>query len=385
MAMVITLPNAIRQTDGKWVKEVEIDEMTGEEEDILADQTRKPGGKGILAKSSSQRMTEVLARCTVRVGEEVRPNGQTRDTAPRYFEKHWEKAFIGDRGFATIRLRQYSHGNIYRFEDTCPSCGKQLKNVQVDLADLKVTDIPIELVKDMHPFTAPSGLRVEWRPFVGTDEGKVADIMRDRKSDFLSYLFMLRLATVNGEVPTVQSVKKLKSSDRRAIMEQFDSIEGGIDTNVEIVCDSEACDTEFTRKLAVGNPSFFFPSVTKLASRVTSSSLPRSGDGPWSRSSECRRACAGVRYSGSCDMKKSSDGSRKGAVGAPPSPTTTYCTSGDRGPDGGRPRRRTKSYSEGVTPERRSTGVPFGEGVTPLPSREVTSYPPFRDTAKGFW
>lgn len=263
MAMVITLPNAIRQTDGTWTKEVELDEMTGEEEDILADQTRRPGGKGVLAKSPSQRMTEVLARCTLRIGKETRPDGKTRDTAPMYFRRLWEQAIINDRGFATIRLRQYSLGDKYVFEDVCPVCSKELKNVTVDLADLKVTETPIEKVAAVHPYTTPSGLKVEWRSLVGLDEDKVATIVRERKSDFLSGIFLLRLATIDGQTATNDMVKKMRSSDRRAIMAQFDETEGGIDTQVEIVCDEPSCEALFTRKLNVGDPAFFFPSVIK--------------------------------------------------------------------------------------------------------------------------
>ena len=65
---VFELPNAICTDSGQWVREVELAEMTGEEEDILADQTRMVG-KGKLAKRADQRMTEILSRCTVRLGD----------------------------------------------------------------------------------------------------------------------------------------------------------------------------------------------------------------------------------------------------------------------------------------------------------------------------
>lgn len=270
---VIELPGAMRQTDGTWTKEVEIDEMTGEEEDILADQRRAPGGKGVLLKPAYQRITEVLSRCTKRVGTEARPEGKDRFNDPGYFERHWEEAYSNDRGFAVIRLRQLSLGDEYVFSQVCPSCKKDIKGVTIDLADLDVTSQPLEQARvTERKLTLPSGLPVVWRPLVGKDEARQVEMVHAHESDLVSAVLFLRLVSIGGEQPNFDKVRRLSTNDRRALRLAYDQGEAGIDTEVQITCDNKECREEFSKQLNVGRVDFFFPSATPSASKQTSSS-----------------------------------------------------------------------------------------------------------------
>ena len=86
--MNLSLPHAIQEPDGSWTKEVEIDEMTGEEEDILTDLTRASGGTGTYQVSGPDRITKILSRCTVRIGNTVRT--KDRFVEPDFFLKAWK-------------------------------------------------------------------------------------------------------------------------------------------------------------------------------------------------------------------------------------------------------------------------------------------------------
>ena len=111
----LTLPNAIQCADGYWTKRVVIDELIGEDEDIITDRARKSDGSGELLVSGPERITNILSRITVMVGNERRPGAKDRFSMPDYFRPLWEKAFSQDRVFTMIMARKYTQGPIHRF------------------------------------------------------------------------------------------------------------------------------------------------------------------------------------------------------------------------------------------------------------------------------
>lgn len=266
--LLIEIPNALRAQatdDTSWTKDVELDELTGDEEDILTDQTRAAGGKGVLARSASRRITEVLSRCTVSLGGVTRPEGKTRKTAPLFFEKQWHRAYTSDRSFAMIRLRQISLGDDYTFEATCPSCKKGIPNIHHDLAALEVKTVPLEEASQLtRTVTLPrSGDKVTYRMLTGEDEQYIQDVLKTRKSDYLSALLARRIVGVvttseDPVPPPIEYLKGMRQYDRRFFSAEADKHEGGVDTEIKIVCDE--CHTEFLKKLDMGDPAFFFPS-----------------------------------------------------------------------------------------------------------------------------
>lgn len=267
----LTLPNAIRDNAGNWTKEVEISEMAGEEEDILADQTREQGGTGAMRVSGSQRITTILSRCTDRIGSERRPKDRYVD--PDYFRKAWELAYSSDRLFAMIRLRQLSLGPMYVFDRNCPSCKKEVKGITIDLSQLEVQNTPLEVAQsDEHGFELPrSKDRVFWRFVRGSDEALIEQTMKSHQADFVSALVYRRITAVSTYdketgvhlSPTTPPggllyTKRMLTGDRRSLLLEFDRLEGGIDSDVKVICDE--CGTAFTTKVQVTNGDFFFPS-----------------------------------------------------------------------------------------------------------------------------
>ncbi len=274
--MLVQLPIALKQSDGTLTKEVEIEEMTGTEEDILSDQTRAPGGKGVLAVPVSLRMSRILSRCTVRVGKDVRPAGKTRKHLPDFFLNHWQKATLIDRGYTTVRLRQLSLGDAYTFSDNCPSCKKVIPEITIMLNELEVSEIPLEKISDTYSFTTKNGRTILWRMLRSDpDDVKLEEILERRKADLPTALIQLRVVSIDGAKPSPEELQEMGTLDRQNLLADFDDVECGIDTDIQIVCDS--CDSEFWRKLPVGKASFFFPSGTRSASKGTSRRSQRSG------------------------------------------------------------------------------------------------------------
>jgi hypothetical protein len=282
----LNLPNGIKTPSGKWTKTVELSEMVGEDEDILVDTRRAPGGKGTLAKSGSKRISEILSRCTVSIGGEKRVNGKgevlDRFQAPDYFNAAWSNAYLSDRGFTMVRLRQFTLGNDYIFSEVCPECHKEIKRIKVKLDELELRTIPLTTSQlDTHELILPrSGDKLTWKFIKGTDEENLEELIKSNKDQLLSVVFYQRIAMVNGSTTFggLDYIKRLPKADRDYARMHFDEVEGGLDTELQIVCDG--CNTEFTRRIQLmGKSSFFFPSERDTEESSKPAPLPSSGGG----------------------------------------------------------------------------------------------------------
>lgn len=224
---------------------VELDEMTGYEEDLLGDKTKQTSGMAI---------NEVLSRCLVSIGA-IAPEKPGRG---KFFLPHLDKMLIGDRTFLLIRLRQLSLGDMFFFEAVCPSCHHRHPRASIDLAGLSIKEMPDPTRREW-TVTLPSKTLATFRALAGSDERKLLTIRKQHKEDLFSSLLMLRLVEIGGEkVTSISQIKKLTTKDRDFLRGQFDATEGGIDTQIEMTCDG--CGAEWKMALPVGEHSFFFPS-----------------------------------------------------------------------------------------------------------------------------
>jgi hypothetical protein len=262
--MLVTLPCGIVE-DGKHVREVELEEMTGYEEDLLADPSK-------VGKTVSP-IGEVLARCTARIGEFQAPDKRTervRSNLPKL-----NKLLLNDRTFLLIRLRQLSLGDDFRFEGSCPACKTLLPGLRVNLSELKVNEMR-EVVeseeeepkprppKEQNEFQTPSGRVIVWRHLTGDDEFFLASARKDKPGDTLSamlYRRVLAMATKPGEAPAkpsgIGAIKALPTKDRNAFRDEVERMEGGIETEIEMNCDN--CAHSWMLTLPTTQTSFFFP------------------------------------------------------------------------------------------------------------------------------
>lgn len=260
MTYKLELPNCIKDTRGNWASVVEMDEMNVDDEDILANTEKAPKGKGVLKYTFSQRLSRLLSRCTVRVGDDTRSTGADRYTDPEYFTKVWGQAFASDRAFVAVRIRQASLGDRYVWSDVCPmpQCRAELERVVADLSKQEVTfgkrDIIIagdgEIVSRV-----PSGATVRWVFTRGDDEDTISQIIRNNEEHLVSALLLSRVKEIDGKPATDLMIRRMKNRDRVALQNEFELLEGGIDLTVSVECSS--CKRTFVRKLNVTDPSFF--------------------------------------------------------------------------------------------------------------------------------
>lgn len=220
--------------------EVKVRSMTGEEEDLLSSRKIAP-----LVK-----MDQVLAACTESIGT---------ITDRRQIKTLVRDLTVGDRVFLMFAIRRVSLGDRYPFREECPSCGTEhLYNVS--LADLEVKFVE-DPKKQTFAVTTPTGRKVSFRMMTGHDEHRLDKIKS--KGNSLSISMLSRIETIDGEVANLTHIKKLALRDRHFLRDQFEEVEGGVDTTLE--CSCPFCGHDFERDLDIGQTGFFFPSAVQKA------------------------------------------------------------------------------------------------------------------------
>jgi hypothetical protein len=226
-------------------REVELREMSGYEEDLLQDKSKRGGGSSI---------DEVLSRCIVRLGDKERDKPQGQE---RFFMPILKDMLMTDRTFLVIRLRQLSLGDEFAFEASCPHCGHRHPRMSVSLDDLTVKEMPDPMAREWTT-KLPSGAEVVFRALTGRDEVKLREVQR-AKGDVLSTLLLQRIVSINGESAGMSAVKRLSVRDRDYLRGAFEEHEGGIDTKIELTCDDCGRDWQTTLPFT-SSQTFFFPS-----------------------------------------------------------------------------------------------------------------------------
>jgi len=213
--------------------EIELREMTGAEEELLTNQRLIRTGDAV---------NQVLANCVLRVGDKD-------DVA----SKDVLDMLSGDRLFTLVKLRQISLGNEVELELTCPNTACRAKNrATVNLDDLPVTPYGEERE---FVFTLPaSGSRVRFVYLDGHKEKRLAQMQEPS----ISSAMMIRIVDIDGSAPSKKALAEMSMRDRSALRQEMLRVDAGIDTAVELDCDS--CGMRMRTRLEA-EPSFLFPGV----------------------------------------------------------------------------------------------------------------------------
>jgi hypothetical protein len=244
---VYELPCGYLDEGGNLFTEVALKEITGSEEDLLANPKMQPVKK----------INELLTRCVQRLGpytERGRISQVVLDLT------------VGDRAFMMFAVRRISLGDDYPFKDKCPSCETE-KLYTVDLSELEPRKMP-DPKKRSFDEILPSGKPCRFHPMTGKDEERLAKFDKN-KADTLSLSILMRLDSLENKAPTLQDVKDLGLRDRNFLRDQFEDTEGGLDTEVELECPD--CGEQFKRDVDVGQQGFFFPSAIQKSLKAKSS------------------------------------------------------------------------------------------------------------------
>ena len=213
--------------------EIELREMTGAEEELLTNQRLIRTGDAV---------NQVLRNCMVRLGENEEPS--IEDVLD---------LLSGDRLFVLVKLRQVSLGDEVALELSCtsPACGA-VSPVVIDVETLETT--PYGKEREFSFVLPGSGRTVRFGYLDGHKEKRLAAL----KEPSISSAMLIRIIDVDGAAPSKKLMNKMSLRDRSALRQEMVRVDAGIDTTVEVDC--ESCGTRIRTRLEA-EPGFLFPGV----------------------------------------------------------------------------------------------------------------------------
>ena len=253
MSEVITCPSGL---SGR------IRGMKVREERVLADRQ--------LAKSGGQ-MDALLTACWE----------ETIDEGPYDFGSDpvdWGKVLQGDRFYALLQLRALTYGPAYAFAVPCQNdaCRARIE-WELDLRDLPFRPLSEEsraafVAGNRFATTLPdAGTRVWFRLFTGADERKLPKLRKSAGDRMLEAMLAFRVVDIEGVEAKDKKrfLEDLSMRDADALVDEFDRVDCGVDTTVEIECPdcfvTQDVELPFDR-------TFFLPGKERTARRRARSS-----------------------------------------------------------------------------------------------------------------
>lgn len=279
-AGVYSLVGGYIDRDGVLHKEVEIEAMGGEEEDLL-------GNRNI---PIVLRLNSILSRVVKRLGT-ITDRGQIALAVT--------DMPLGTRQHLLIAMRVTSHWlsekDLYRFTARCPRCRQESEHA-INLLSLEHYE-PDDPTKQLYETELPySKEKVQWRVLPGEWDHALDILARNKEmaSDFLTHAIIARVVSVNGEKvdlsvtdvltpdkrkaklskraqQVIKWAKRSKSVDRDTLRAAFLENEPGVDTDIECECKNERCGATWYVPLDLGQEGFFFPQATSMRSKTRSS------------------------------------------------------------------------------------------------------------------
>lgn len=203
--------------------------MKVREERVLADRR--------LAKSGGQ-VDELLAACWE----------ETLDAGPYDFgEKSmdWGVVLQGDRFYVLLQIRALTYGPTYAFAVHCQSeaCRARIE-WELDLGELPCRALSEEsraslLAGNRFETTLPdAGKRLWFRLLTGADERKLPQLRRNAGDRLLSAMLAFRVLDVEGVEARDKKrfIEDLSMRDADFLVDEFDRVDCGVDTGIEIEC-----------------------------------------------------------------------------------------------------------------------------------------------------
>ncbi|MGE0327256.1 MAG: hypothetical protein AB7K71_18385 [Polyangiaceae bacterium] len=194
---------------------------------------------------------------------------------------NWGTVLQGDRFYALVMLRVLTYGPEYAFAVSCQNGGCRARiEWEFDLRELPVRELSEESRTAFaagNRFEAKlpdTGQRLWFRLMTGDDERKLPALQRSNPDRVLSSVLNYRVLEVEGVEPKQkrQFLEDLSLRDADFLVDEFDRVDCGIDTTIEIECPE--CFTTQEVELPF-DKGFFLPGRNRTARRKgrTSSSL----------------------------------------------------------------------------------------------------------------
>lgn len=222
---------------------VTIREIRGTEEDIIANESVNAG----------MTFHRILVNCTESFATK---DNSVVVTDRKTINKLHEDMSISDRIYMLLMIRTISveDGHIFRFNAKCsnPQCArKTLINCAVDLGGLKVNKMynPMERIYD---YESKYGKVYRCKVRTALDDLNQGTVNKENQA---TEIIKSRVLDVDGKPATYKILKQLSFKERSDLRKMFDKKEGGVETQVDIKCDS--CGLEFSTELDITQGDFF--------------------------------------------------------------------------------------------------------------------------------
>ena len=232
-------------SQGTLHKDVEINEMTGKVEDILANKQIP----------EHRRMDGVLAGCIKRIGT-ITDMNQIRNIVPTLP--------IPDRNFLLFAIRRRTHGDQYPTQEECPYCNA-IHLYNVNLRNLAVYPMPTPLERE-RAISLPSGKEAKVKILTGIDEVRRQELDKDKKTASMSgnsKRVYQSLVSLNGAAPTIEDLGNLTIADRDAIVAAGMEMEAVMEMHMPVTC--KGCQEQFDIAVIPGATQFFYPLVYRAS------------------------------------------------------------------------------------------------------------------------
>ncbi|RZI53874.1 MAG: hypothetical protein EOP16_00570 [Pseudonocardia sp.] len=220
-----TLPGGYWDADGTLHRQVELDSLTGRDEELLM---------GAPDHKSAELVTELLARRIRRLGE-ISP-------VPEYVSR---RLLVGDREYLLLRLREATFGRNVHAGLVCPwsECGSRV-SVNFSIDEIPVAEsgdkgpiYSMTLSTNAAPETDDDDRRVRFRLPTGQDQEEVLPWLRVNEAQALTQLLCRCICSIGQfESPSHSQVKELSPLARAEIDKQMQSLAPGIDPVLETRC-----------------------------------------------------------------------------------------------------------------------------------------------------
>ena len=159
----------------------------------------------------------------------------------------WSKVLVADRFYTLLQIRVLTFGDEYSFSVQCqnPGCRERFE------WELRLKDLPVRMLSDAAKAAFRAGNRFEttlprdgrkvwFRLMTGADEHRAASALKASRDGMLLTALAQRIVEIEGVKPEEKRrfLDEMEMADAAALLDQFDAVDGGVETSIEVECPS---------------------------------------------------------------------------------------------------------------------------------------------------
>jgi hypothetical protein len=159
----------------------------------------------------------------------------------------WAKVLVADRFYTLLQIRSLTFGDEYAFSVQCRNAGcRERFEWELSLKDLPVRALSEDAkaaFKDGNRFETKlprDGRRVWFRLMTGADEARAATALKGGRDGMLLTALALRIVEIEGVADRERRafLEEMEMADAAALLDTFEEVDGGVETTLEVECQS---------------------------------------------------------------------------------------------------------------------------------------------------